>query len=201
MKAGLTHVLSFLALMSASARAETIVPCVSLWKWLHPVDGVDPAENDEDFHSTFYAADYDDAHWEEGRDRPDLEKGGGYGEPSSAVDIGLPVVEHRKATHFRLQFSTDRTYSNLVLKCQRDDGIFVDWDGQEVVRDNMQEGKDNHDLTAKRPIGESDKTKLSAIPVAAKELSSGDHTLTVTLHNHASESSGLRIAEISLESA
>lgn len=57
------------------------------------------------------------------------------------MDIGLPVVERRKAAHFRLQFSKDRTYGNLVLKCQRDDGIIVDWDGQEVARDKVQEGE------------------------------------------------------------
>ncbi len=45
-----------------------LVPPDSQWRWLHPVDGVDPQETDPDFHRSFFRVDYDDANWKTGKD-------------------------------------------------------------------------------------------------------------------------------------
>ncbi|MGI9244447.1 MAG: protein kinase domain-containing protein, partial [Verrucomicrobiales bacterium] len=47
--------------------AATVVPPDSVWKWLHPVDGIDPATNDPDFHETFFKVQFDDGTWQSGQ--------------------------------------------------------------------------------------------------------------------------------------
>ena len=83
---------------------EVIVPEGSTWKWLHPTDGTDPATSDTDFHTTFFKADYDDSHWQTGKDRAGADGGFGYGDPVG-VDIGTPpALEDRKTAYFRHSF-------------------------------------------------------------------------------------------------
>ena len=143
-RAGLSSLVAALAIGGGAAQAETLDPNTSTWRWLQPNDGVDPAKQDEDFHSTFFAADFDDSKWKEGKDVPGPTSGFGYGKVTgeeeadfTGVDIGLPEEANRRNAYFRLKFTTQEDFDKLLLKCQRDDGIIVYLDGKEVLRDNM----------------------------------------------------------------
>ena len=112
----------------APAVKAVLVEPDSEWRWLHPVDGVDPADADPDFHTAFITSDYDDASWETGKDREGPTGGFGYGD-DSGVDIGTPEGEKddegrafRRGAYFRHRFTTKKQLSNLELRCQRDDG-------------------------------------------------------------------------------
>lgn len=204
---GVGSLVAYSALMGGVAQAETLVPNTSTWRWLHPTDGVDPAKADEDFHSTFYAADFDDSKWNEGKDQPGATGGFGYGEVGESgaalkgVDIGLPESENRRNAYFRLKFTTKKDFDKLVLKCQRDDGIIVYLDGKEVVRDNVDaEKKDTFELDANTTVGGDDEKRLNTFPLKTKLLA-GEHILAISLHNRGRESSDLRLAEVSLATA
>jgi hypothetical protein len=197
-------------LLFSVARAEVIVPNNSTWKWLHPTDGKDPAKDDEDFHKTFYTADFDDSKWKEGKDQPGPQGGFGYGAVTKGgeelefkgVDIGEPEEQNRKTAYFRLKFKTSKPFEMLKLKCQRDDGLIVYLDGKEVGRNNMPPKGEGYDLFTNddQVVGGDAEVEVVSIPFKAK-LEPGEHILAISLHNRANGSTDLRIAEISLETA
>lgn len=199
--------LSILLASSTAPAAETIFAPNQTWRWLHPTDGVDPAKNSPDFHKTFFTAAFDDATWKEGKDSPGLHGGFAYGEQGfTGVDIGTPPKKgengeenHRKSAYFRLKFKTTKTFGDLVLKCQRDDGIIVYLDGKEVARDNMPGGiNDSYGLYATQTIGDAAETTPVALKIAGS-LAAGDHVLAISVHNCDPPSSDLRLAEVTLE--
>jgi hypothetical protein len=193
-------------LLGSGAGAEVIVPNDSTWKWLHPTDGKDPAEADSDFHTTFYATDFDDSKWQEGKDKPGPSGGFGYGDQDEqrgfeGVDLGTPVAtEDRNPAYFRLKFKTEKPFELLKLKCQRDDGLIVFLDGKEVTRNNMPKGDEAFNLFSSETVSGDGETEVISMPFK-KKLEPGEHLLAISLHNRAGPSSDLRIAEISLETA
>ncbi|OHB66208.1 MAG: hypothetical protein A2V70_12260 [Planctomycetes bacterium RBG_13_63_9] len=88
------------------SRLETIVPVGSTWKCLNVSDGVDPATGDEDFHTTFFDADYDESHWQTGRDSAGRSGGFGYSDAGGVV-WDRPTAENRKTAYLRHRFRTD----------------------------------------------------------------------------------------------
>jgi hypothetical protein len=191
------------ALPVAAVSAEVLVPAGSTWKWLHPTDGVDHAEGDEDFHRTWFLASFDDSGWKEGKDKSGPHGGFGYGDPDfDGVDIVQPEdLEHRKTAYFRLKFTTQHEYDVVELRCQRDDAIIVYLDGKEVGRDNLEEGKaDAYDLFATGTVSGEDEAKPVTLRLKGK-VPAGEHVLAISLHNRAEGSSDLRLAEISVRSA
>jgi len=185
----------------ADGRREEIVPVGSTWKWLHPTDGIDPAEQDEDFHATFSTLRFDDTTWKAGSDSAGPGGGFGYGQagnhPPAGVDIGLPALEERKSAYFRHAFSTRQVYEDLVITLQRDDGVVVYLDGQEVGRDNVGDGAEAYGLHAEQIISGDDEVRVIRLRLAGT-LPAGDHVLAISLHNRDGGSSDMRIAEISL---
>ncbi len=182
-----------------------LVRADSEWRWLHPVDGVDPAKADPDFHRTFFAPDFDDASWQTGQDRDGTTGGFGYGDESfKGVDLGTPTVAANNdgkrqgySAYFRHRFTTVTKHTHLELRCQRDDGIIVYLDGKEMARDNMSDGEEAYRLPAVSAVGNQSETTVYRIPLPGA-LPAGDHVLAISLHNPENASSDLRIGGITL---
>lgn len=177
-------------------KGQVLVPVGSTWKWLHPSGGIDPATKDKDFHTTFSTLDYDDSHWQTGRDSPGPKGGFGYGD-AVGVPFEEPAEEHRKTAYFRHQFKTRVPMEKLVLSLQRDDGVIVYLDGKEVGRDNVGSEKEAYDLFAEEVVSKEQETEVRRLQLSGS-LPPGEHVLAVSLHNRPGGSSDLRIAEISL---
>jgi serine/threonine protein kinase/tetratricopeptide (TPR) repeat protein len=177
-----------------------LVPRTSVWLWLHPLDGVDPAEANPNFHRSFFLADYDDSAWQSGKDSEATIGGFGYDdEDFSGVDIGTPVTKALgKSAYFRHRFTTEEEFTKLELRCRRDDGIIVFLDGKEVARGNMNEGKETYRLPADWTVGGTDETTVYRLPLEDLTLPPGEHVLAISLHNHAEPVSDLRIGGITL---
>ncbi len=180
-----------------SAQSTVIVPPTAVWRWLHPIDGVDPKGVDADFHQTFFDLDYDDSFWALGRDRPGPTGGFGYGNPwFDGVDIGSPDKrEFGRSAYFRTYFTTKESYSHFELQCQRDDGVIIYLDGKEVGRDNMLSGVEAYDLSAADTY--TNEQKSVRIPLTGT-VPVGKHILAISLHS-AERGEDLRIGEISLK--
>ena len=180
--------------------AQTLVKNTSTWRYLHPVDGVDPAEKDRDFHTTFASLGFDDSAWMTGKDRPGPTGGFGYGDPGfQGVNLGAPTSANRKTAYFRHRFKTTQEHTNLVVKFQRDDAVIVYLDGKEVARNNLPPGKDAYGLFAAQTVSGAAETQVIKLRLRKTTLKPGDHVLAISLHNRPGGSSDLRIAEISLE--
>ena len=187
---------SRLLVSGTSSTSTVIVSSDSDWRWLHPIDGVDPATNDEDFHSTFHQVDFNDSDWPQGTDGVGPHAGFGYGD-AATNDIGTPSSGQRGTAYFRHRFFADATYRNLFLMLQRDDGVIVYLDGVEVARDNVQPGPDGYELLAIQTASAQMETEVRRIELAGT-IEPGEHVLSISLHNRGNNSSDLRIAEISL---
>ena len=177
-----------------------IVAPTSEWKWLHPTDGVDPKEDDPDFHQTFFTAVFDDDAWKTGQDNAEAGGGFGYGDDwFKAVDIGTPASkEVGKSAYFRHRFTTTKEHTHLELRCQRDDGIIIYLDGKEVARDNMAEGEEAYALPAASAMSAQDEMTIRCIALQDLTLPAGEHILAISLHNTEKPSSDLRIGGITL---
>jgi hypothetical protein len=192
--------------LTALSYADAIVASASKWNWLHPTDGTDPAGAAAEFHTTFFKLDFDDSSWKNGDDAAGPHGGFGYGEEGfKGVDIGTPAAEgknggtDRKTAYFRHYFKTEKGFKDLVLKCQRDDGLIIYIDGKEVGRDNIgADAKESYDLFSTATVSGEDETKVFEIKLTG-EIGAGDHVLAISLHNRGEGSSDMRIAEISLE--
>ena len=183
--------------MPARSSWKLSCPAGSLWKWLHPADGVDPATKDADFHTTFAEKDYDDSAWLSGNDSAGPTGGFGYADPAAVAWV-QPATEHRKTAYFRHKFKTDAPVDTLVLSLQRDDGIIVYLDGKELFRDNMGDEKEAYDLFARLVISGTAERKVNRFYLPGS-IKAGEHVLAISLHNRPNGSSDLRIAEISLQ--
>jgi WD40 repeat protein/tetratricopeptide (TPR) repeat protein len=173
-----------------------VVP-VAEWRWLNPIDGVDPQDSVPDFHKRFFLPDFDDSSWRIGRDQLGETGGFGYGkEGFTGVEIGTPEKGNRHSAYFRHTFKTRKTYSNLELRCQFEGGIIVYLDGKEVTRSNIV-GEDSYRLTASDAIEGAEETKIRSFLIGG-ELPPGEHVLAISLHNSSAASSDLRIGEITL---
>ncbi len=173
--------------------SNVIVSPAASWKWLHPIDGVDPADSVPDFHTSFAHADFDDSTWTVGRSQPGIGGGFGYGKPN-AVDIGEPPVGNRRTAYFRHKFSTDAAYDALQLNLFYDDGVIIYLDGEEVVRENVRAGEDAYRLMASS-------TRSGPRPLAVAlpmSLQPGEHVLAISLHNVGTDSSDLVLAGVTL---
>ncbi len=179
----------------APENVVNIIPKGAQWKWLHPTDDIDPAEDDPDFHQTFAQREYDDLTWNVGRET-DSNAGFGYGD-LVAVDIGTPPPGQRRTAYFRHRFTTTQPYERLILACTRDDGIIVYLNGEEVARLNMPDEPESFDLTARQPIGRQAETTLVGIDIQ-REIEPGEHVLAISLHNCSTTSSDLRFGEMRL---
>ncbi len=123
-----------------------------------------------------------------------------YGDATGIV-FATPLEGRRHTAYFRHRFQTEKEHRNLVLLCQRDDGLIVYLNDKEVARDNMKDGAESYTLAARGPIGPQDETELVQIPLDLEFLPPGDHVLAISLHNSGPRSTDLRLAEISLVEA
>lgn len=185
-------------LKRAGEIAQIVVPPDSNWRWLHPVDGIDPAEKTPDFHQAFFHPDFDDSAWNSGADSPGPKGGFAYGEADfEGVDIGQPAPGNRHCAYFRLKFTTTAELANLELRLRRDDGVIVYLNGREVVRNNVALGPEGYRLAAIDPISWLDENYVHRHPIRGP-LAAGEHTLAISVHNRGDGSSDLRVAEITL---
>ena len=182
---------------------EQIVEPTSTWKWLHPIDGVDPAVSDADFHTSFFKQDFDDSQWNVGRDGVGPNRGFGHSENGfEGVDIGLPESPHRKTAYFRHRFTTEKAFDGLTLNLRRDlkldDGFIVYLDGAEVLSDNIPSSHaESFDLLSKRAQVRF-QTGVTSMEIAG-QIEPGEHVLAVSLHNNSDDNPILQVGEISLD--
>ena len=174
---------------------EDAIPFGSTWSYLHPIDGVDPAATDVDFHATWM----DPATY----NGPDFADSGpgllGYGRIDLlpiATNIDTPAVGNRHSAYFRREFVLDEEIIEAGIEILSDDGAFVYIDGVEVFRNNILVTQtDTYTTTAdgsRYPDGTSVEGRTETYSLA--NLARGTHTIAVSVHQANSGSSDLGLA-------
>ncbi len=173
---------------------SSIIGEAAPWLWFHPRDGTDPEKAIPGFHAAFPRREFDDSQWTAAA----MERQGfGYGKGFVGVDIGTPASGYRYAAYFRCHFTTAAPLSRLELRARRDDGLVVYLDGKEIVRDNVPNTPDSWKLDATQGVNDNEVEVTMAWPVPG-ELPAGEHVLAISLHNYGSDSSDLRLGQVTL---
>ncbi|MES2708276.1 MAG: hypothetical protein V4726_16905 [Verrucomicrobiota bacterium] len=196
-----------------------IVPYSQTWQVMNPQGGVVPEGvngPDEDFDTTWYlpeaafTAQYNGptfgvdgvAGVHEAIQGPGPFAVGGIDGLAAGTTVGaagtattLPATASRFSSYYRTTFTTAQATDNLKLDVLCDDGVFIYLDGVLVARENMP-GADTFDAFASGARNENQITtiNLSAEPgvnvvSSLGSLPAGTHTLAVSLHQNAADSS------------
>jgi hypothetical protein len=186
------------------AKAQTpIFTETGAWDYLHPTDGANPALTDGDFGSTWFLMDgsYNGPAFTANKPGPFSYGGITYwGNTGTFIGVGgtstAPASGQRYTAYFKRQFTaaTDLTDVNLVMLV--DDGAVIYIDGVERKRINMTGtvvGRENNGTGDDYPMladGAKDESLLLP-PVSLGAISAGTHTIAISLHNSATDSSDL----------
>lgn len=163
--------LSFLTVSSPLLAQSTLVPLGSDWKFLD--DGSDQG-------STWQFLSFDDSSWASGL----AELGYGDGGEATVVGFGGDSGNKFTTTYFRHSFNvTDpATWTGLQLSVQRDDGIVVYLNGEEIFRDNMPTGPVTSSTFASTAVGGASETELLTAGVDPALLLTGENVLAAEVH-------------------
>ena len=169
-----------------SERVE-LIPWRSMWFWLHPLNGVDPATTDADFRTTWMTpASYNG---------PDFQGPSPQMFSYGTLDWGMPIMPLtappsglRYTAYFRGAFTVPGGLGPVVAETQIDDGCVIYVDGAEKGRFNYN-GPDTYRGLTPTFSDENgyDLTSLGVLP-------SGARWLGVSVHNYTNDSSDLAFA-------
>jgi tetratricopeptide (TPR) repeat protein len=179
----------------------TAIRPTSQWRWLHPANGRDPAEEYPQFHTRFAALDVEDSAWGVGQDSPGAVGGFGFDSRGGVVSrfsvaIGAPAGGVQTTAYFRHRFRSEVELADLYVQMQRKDGVIIYLDGVEVGRDNMT-ASEAFQSRALTDIPIENHTRPVTIHLPGT-LPPGEHVMAISLHSSNSANNMMRIGEISL---
>ncbi|MGB2820746.1 MAG: hypothetical protein WBF17_07185, partial [Phycisphaerae bacterium] len=135
---------------------------------------------------------FDDSGWDSGRARL------GYGDSQiTLLSYGLDPNDKYITYYFRHTFQVQDAadFTDLFLSAQRDDGIVVYLNGDEIWRDNMPTGPINYETVALSSVGGGDETAWFQPPpdppIPVGLLVEGDNVLAVEIHQQGPSSTDI----------
>ncbi|MDP6545922.1 MAG: lamin tail domain-containing protein, partial [Phycisphaerae bacterium] len=170
----------------AGSEIVSVIPVGSIWSYLD--DGTDQGV-------AWRELGYDDAAWESGPGR--LGYGDTDGRISTTLDYGPSANDKYITYYFRHKFWVDNPslFTSLDLLVQRDDGIIVYLNDNEILRDHMPtSGEINYETTATGgTVGSSDEIAWipPQNPVDPAYLVSGWNIMTAEIHQENATSSDI----------
>lgn len=193
------HLLKLIAQIGIPDNKVRILEDKQPWVYLHPIDGKDPAQDDGEFHLSFCKTSYDVAEWEQVNVSKD-DASFGYGDPVH-VEWETPPEGQRGSAYLRHEFTVDRSFEEVWLQMQCDDGAIIYVDGKEAGRYNiLPEEAERYRMPVKGGIYDNGETTTRTIKLQ-DGIAPGRHVLAISLHNHTTTSSDLRLADVRLYGA
>lgn len=168
---------SAVATVSITVYNSMLIASNSVWRY---------SDGGVDLGSGWTTNAYNDAAWSNGAARL------GFGDAATTVVRGQPRITY----YFRQKFvlPTGVTFTSLVARVQRDDGIVVHVNGTEAFRDNMPSGAITYSTYASASVGGSDETAWFSFNVNPALLQSGTNIIAAEVHQRDSGSSDLGFA-------
>ena len=183
----------------------TLVDDTAAWKYLHPLDGVDPALGQPNFPSSWMRLEFDDAAWASGTGAFGY---GGLGSNNDApdVNIGTPPSGQRYTAYLRHRFNAPESLTaDLELQFSCDDAVVFYLNGVEVGRfpgpgSEFAAAADTYKLLATNgSLDGAEETRVRTLTVRGAPLAATGNQLAVSLHNTSTTSSDLGFRFISLK--
>jgi eukaryotic-like serine/threonine-protein kinase len=162
------------------------------WRYLVPTDGEDPFETGEPQVPPFSEIGFDDSGWAEAATAGGI----GYND-EVATEVEAPPVGQRYSGYFRCEFEHQGGEAALVLVLERDDGVVVYLNGEEVARDNVADGEAGFRTPARRVIYGLEEIEPVVLPISAR-LRPGRNVLAISVHQENEENSDLFLRDVRL---
>jgi uncharacterized protein YjiK len=176
--------------------AATPIAFGHAWRYLHPINGVDPATTDADFHSTWFRNDesYNGRAFS-APSRSPL----GYGDitlRAPVTNIGTPPSGQRYSAYFTTTFEVPDAFllRTASLDLLADDGAFIYLNGRLVARHNIgATAADTYRQAALATTVDGIDTEVAtfSLNLDPAALVTGTNFLAVSLHNQLPSSSDL----------
>ncbi|WP_299761766.1 phytase [uncultured Pontibacter sp.] len=165
---------------SGTTTEEEIISFNSTWKYLD--DG-----SDQD--TAWQEASFNDSGWKSGEGKL------GYGIPDAATVVSYGKNKNKKyiTSYFRKNFSiTDlEAISSFTAQVNRDDGVVIYVNGQEVYRNNMPSGAISYSTLAAGTTGGDDGATPIPFSIPITAFVNGSNTIAVEIHQAARSSSDI----------
>lgn len=165
--------------LDAQGTEEALVSQRALW--IYDDTGVDRGASDQDPDLAWFGPLFDDSSWNSGPAELGYGDGDGNTFFPTLLSYGPDPANKPVTTYFRRQFEVDSTIleslDSLNLSILRDDSAVVYLNGQEVVRDNLDEGEIDFETLA---LGSSSTTTNWTLN--SELLSPGSNTIAVEIH-------------------
>lgn len=178
----------------------------SAWRYLHPLDGVNPATANPAFPATWATESFDDSSW---ATASGVINYGGFPVQIQPVKLlTAPPSGKRYTDYFRATFqcATDLN-APLTLKLHCDDGAVIYVNGIERGRaisntsTTFAAAADTYTMLTGGSQSEAQEIALQTVNLGTVPLHAGANVLAISLHNIETSSSDLGLALVTLETA
>ena len=177
-----------LVTISQNLAQSTVIERRALWRY--DDSGVDRGDSAQDPDLAWFGPQFDDSDWSGGLAELGYGDGSGGAGFASPVSFGPDPNQKFITTWFRRKFEVEEAQlvgiESLTLLLQRDDGAVVYLNGEELVRDNVDEGENDATTPALSPSAAT-----TAWPVSPERLKTGTNTLAVEVRQQSETSSDL----------
>ncbi|MES2709888.1 MAG: Calx-beta domain-containing protein [Verrucomicrobiota bacterium] len=176
----------------------------STWKYLHPLDGMDPAIANPAFTGTWATAGFDDSDWDSGSGV--ISYGGFDVQLQPVKNLAAPPSGKRYTDYFRATFqSAGAVDAPLTLRLHCDDGAIIYVNGIERGRvvsttsTTFAGAADTYTMVTMGSQSSTQEVALQTVNLGSVALNAGTNVLAISLHNLENTSSDLGLALVSLE--
>jgi len=171
-----------LCLFPTSIQGQDIplLPFGSVWKYL---------DNGSNQGTAWRASGFNDSGWASGPS----ELGYGDGDEATVLSFGPNTGAKYITTYFRRSLSIPdvNAFAGFLLRIKRDDAFVVYLNGNEVMRQNFNEGSISYTTLAYGAIADSEEPKILSQLLTPAQFSNGTNVLAVEMHQSAATSSDL----------
>jgi hypothetical protein len=183
-----------------------LVDATASWRYLHPLDGLDPALAQPGFTTTWMRPEFDDSAWTSGAGTFGY---GGLGSTNAAPDIniGTPPTGQRYTAYFRHRFDAPKSLTaDLELQFSCDDAVILYLNGAEIGRfpgpgsGDFATATDTYKLLASGgSLDGAEETRVRTLTIRGVPLTATGNLLAASVHNTTATSSDLGFRFISLK--
>jgi hypothetical protein len=160
-----------------SVSTSTLFDAGSIWQY---------EDSGQDLGTGWREPGFNDNSWASGNGRF------GFGDPASTTTVNSgPDGNRNRTTYFRKEFTSTGNYDTATLSINRDDGVVVYLNGEEIIRDNLPAGEITYNTFALEAIGGNAESQFVDFSIPASMLIAGVNTIAVEVHQVNATSSDL----------
>lgn len=183
----------------------TLIAEDAIWRWFHPLNGIDPGTTVPGFQANWMMPGFDDSLWSLGGKLMGYGALGDLPGDPLTTNIGTPPSGSRYTAYFRTRFDAPADPGTaLTLRFSCDDAAIFYVNGTEIARyasppaGAFATAADTYHLLSTTFHDTTDETRVRVLSIQSVPLTPGPNVLAVSVHNTTATSSdlGFRLHEV-----